>query len=70
MPAKSLRTLLEGAYRNSVCVQRYRVSREDAARVKEAEKIGHNLAVKVLLEILFGKPGRLPSQSDTGGRGC
>lgn len=53
MPAKSLRTLVEGAYRNSVCVQRYRISRSDAERVKEAERIGHNQAVNVLLEILF-----------------
>ncbi len=69
MPTKNLRTLVEGAYKNSVSVQRHRISREDAARVKEAEKVGHNHAVKVLLEIPFGKPGRLPSQSDTGGRG-
>jgi hypothetical protein len=53
MPAKNLRTLVEGAYKNSVSVQLHRISREDAARVKEAEKIGHNQAVNVLLEILF-----------------
>jgi hypothetical protein len=34
-------------------------SRLDAKRVKEAEKIGHNQAVKVLLEILVKKP-RMP----------
>jgi hypothetical protein len=57
MPKQDLRTLVEGAHKNSVAVQRHRISRDDANRIKQAEKIGHQEAVKMLLEILF-KPKR------------
>jgi hypothetical protein len=53
MPRKTLRNLHEGALKNSVVVQRYRISKEDVQKVKEAEKVGHNEAVRVLLDILF-----------------
>ena len=56
--AMTLRTLVQNDHKNSVCVQRHRIHREDAERVREAEKIGHNQALKVLLEILFKKPRR------------
>ena len=38
MPAKSLNLLVLNAHKNAVCVQG--ISWEDAAKVKEAEKIG------------------------------
>jgi hypothetical protein len=68
MPRKSLRTLVEGACKNSVTVQRHRISREDAARVKEAEKVGGQQAgIRVLLEILFGKAREKAALSEPGG---
>lgn len=56
MPRKNLSTLVEGAYKNSVSVQRHRISREHAARIKEAEKSGGPQAgLRILLGILFSK---------------
>jgi hypothetical protein len=41
--------------KHGVSVQRFKISREDAARVKEAERVGGQRAsLRVLLEILFG----------------
>ena len=61
MPTKSLRTLVENAHKNSVSVQRHRISREDAARVKEAEKIGgQQEGLKVLLKVLLGRCRMIP----------
>lgn len=40
MPTRTLRTLVQNAHKNAVCVQRHRISREDAERVRQAEKIG------------------------------
>jgi hypothetical protein len=58
MPAKTLRTLVHNAHKTDACVQRYRISREDAERVRQAEKIGGQQAgLRVLLEMLF-KPRR------------
>lgn len=59
MSAKTLRTLHEGALKNSVSVQRHRISKEDAARVREAEKRSHDEALRLLLKILF-KPADRP----------
>lgn len=59
MPAKTLRTLHEAALKNSVSVQRHRISKEDAARVKEAEKRSHDEALRLLLNILF-TPAKRP----------
>ena len=54
MPAKpTLRSTISDASRSGVAVQRHRISLEDANRIKAAEKIGHNEAVRVLLSILF-----------------
>lgn len=54
--AKTLRTLVENAHKNAVCIQRYRISRQDAERVRQAENIGGRQAgLRVLLEILFKK---------------
>ena len=53
MAKKTLKTLCEGALKNSVCVQRYRISREDAKRVREAEKRSHDEALRLLLKIIF-----------------
>jgi len=50
---QTLKTLCEGALKNSVCVQRYRISREDAKRVQEAEKRSHDEALRLLLKIIF-----------------
>jgi hypothetical protein len=55
MPAKTIQPLCEGAVKNSVCVQRHRISQEDAEGIREAEKRSHNGAVKLVLEILFKK---------------
>ena len=54
---KPLRTLVEGAYKNGVSLQRHRITREDAERVRAAEKVGGQQAgLRILLEILFKKP--------------
>ena len=53
MAKQTLKTLCEGALKNSVCVQRYRISREDAKRVQEAEKRSHDEALRLLLKIIF-----------------
>ncbi len=54
MAAKNLRTLVEGAYKNSVSVQRHRIPREAAEEIRRIEREqGHNQACARLLEILF-----------------
>lgn len=55
MAKKSLLGLVQGAHKNSVSIQRHRISREDAERIQEAEKRSHNEAVKLVLEIVFRK---------------
>ena len=55
MAKKSLLGLVHEAHKNSVSIERHRISREDADRVRAAEKRSHNEAVKLLLEIVFRK---------------
>ena len=53
MAARTLRSLIQSAQRQGATTNLYRISREDAERIKQAEKISHNEGLKVLLEILF-----------------
>jgi hypothetical protein len=57
MPAKpTLFNVVTDATRAGVCTNRFRISREDADRIKAAERLGHNEAVKLVLQILFKRP--------------
>lgn len=57
MPAKpTLHNVISDATRAGVSTNRFRISKEDADRIKAAEKLGHNEAVKLVLQILFRKP--------------
>ena len=63
MPAKSLNLLVLNAHKNAVCVQG--ISWEDAAKVKEAEKIGGQQASpELLLEVLIEEKQPWPTLSD------
>lgn len=47
---------MEIARKNSVSVQRHRISRKDAERVRQAEKVGGQQAsLEIFLEVLFKK---------------
>jgi hypothetical protein len=57
----NLRSLINGAHKNAVSVQRHRIAREDAARIRQADKVGGQEAgLRAALEILFNKPRQTP----------
>jgi len=61
MFVKKLRLLhlVEGAQKNSVTAGRFRVSREEAARIRRAEEQGgHDAGLRVVLQLLRDRQQR------------
>jgi hypothetical protein len=52
----SLRTVVQNAWKNGAVTNRFQVSQEEAARIRQAErKGGHQEGIKVVLQILHEK---------------
>jgi len=57
MAARTLKSLVRSPHRQGATTNLYRISRQDADRIKQVEaRGGHNEGLKVLLEILFKRP--------------
>jgi hypothetical protein len=58
MPAKpTLYNTITDATRAGVSVQRHRISREDAQKIRNAEKKnGHDAALRLVVDILYKRP--------------
>jgi hypothetical protein len=51
----TLRTVVQNAHKNGAVANRFRVSPEEAVRIRNAEKSGHDAGMRVVLEILREK---------------